>query len=87
MEVSQELIQLLAFFLGLGALYGGIRADLKRLHVQVAQTAKVATQTRKRVKRHARKVGRACPHKLKEEGQGWRGVHVQWPAEERRRPQ
>ena len=87
MEIGPDLVQLLGLFLGLGAVYGGIRADLKRLHVQVAQTARAATRTSKRLRKHARRVGRSCPHKLRETGPQWKGVHVQWPPGEERRRQ
>lgn len=82
-DLSQGVLQLLGFFLGLGVLYGGLRADLKRLHVQSAETARVARSARRRIRQHTKKVGVVkCPHSVGVEsdttsgGMSWRGVMV-----------
>lgn len=61
-EVSPELVQVLGLFCGLGALYGGIRGDLKRLHEQSVTTMKMARSARRRIRSHLDKVGERCPH-------------------------
>jgi hypothetical protein len=84
-ELGSELIQLLGLFAGLGVLYGGIRADLKRLHLKVEGVARSSKKTRKKMSAHARRIGERCPHKEGEQATEWKGVHVQWPQHERRR--
>lgn len=64
MELGLELvIQLLGMVALGGALYGGIRADLKRLHVQACRAEKIARSTKRHMRRHAAKIGKQCPHK------------------------
>lgn len=82
-ELSQGVLQLLGFFLGLGVLYGGLRADLKRLHVQSAETARMARAAHRRIKHHTKKMGVVkCPHSVGVEsdttkgGMSWRGMVV-----------
>jgi len=59
-QVSAELLQLLGFFLGLGVLYGGVRSDLKRLHVQAEQMAIVMRKTRRRLSGHIKREESFC---------------------------
>lgn len=54
-EVSPELIQMLGLFAGLGAVYGGIRADLKRLHLQAERHAVTLRKTRRKLAGHIRR--------------------------------
>lgn len=61
-EVSPELVQILGLFCGLGALYGGIRSDLKRLHEQSVVTMRMAKSAKRRIKTHLDLVGNRCPH-------------------------
>ena len=63
MEINREVLQLLGFFIGLGVLYGGIRADLKSLHRQSQRTHKMAVSANDRIRKHAsRQRGMSCPH-------------------------
>lgn len=64
MELTPELIQLLGFFLGLGVLYGGLRADLKRLHAMAVESAREAKRSKRRFARHVKRVEEHCPHSL-----------------------
>ena len=59
-EVSSELVQMAGLFAGLGVVYGGIRADLRRLHVQAEQTAVVMRKTRRRLSGHIRREEAFC---------------------------
>ena len=61
-EIGPELVQVLGLFCGLGALYGGIRGDLKRLHEQSALTMRLARSARRRIRKHLDRVGKRCPH-------------------------
>lgn len=76
-ELSSEVVQLLGFFLAIGAVYGGIRSDLKRLHEQASETNKIARDARKRIKRHS-KDQKPCPHKPMEKPREvvWNGIEL-----------
>lgn len=65
-EVSPELVQILGLFCGLGALYGGIRSDLKRLHEQSVVTMRMARSAKRRINSHLDMVGLRCPHSERE---------------------
>ena len=77
MNFGPELwVQLLGLVAVGGALYGGIRADLKRLHAQACRAEKIARSTKKHMRRHAAKIGKQCPHK-EERG----AVPIGWPVD------
>ena len=59
-----------------GALYGGIRADLKRLHAQACRAEKIARSTKRVMRRHAARIGKQCPHK-----ESGRSMPIGWPVD------
>jgi hypothetical protein len=47
-----ELVQIILGLIGAGAIYGGIRADLKTMHQRIAEAASSAARAHDRMDRH-----------------------------------